>query len=109
MGATSVSSGLTQRAFEGLRRELVDLVEPLSDEQLLDLADGIHEMLRQRRAVRIGRPAPAATLDGGGAGAAGPCGGRRPPCPAPSSGPSVMMVFPSARGSSIVSRRSVSP
>lgn len=53
----------------------------------------------QRRAVRIGRPAPAATLDGGGAGAAGPCGGRRPPCPAPSSGPSVMMVFPSARGS----------
>ena len=52
MGATSVSSGLTQRAFEGLRRELVDLVEPLSDEQLLALADGIHEMLRQRRAVR---------------------------------------------------------
>ena len=46
------SAGGTERAFDALRRELVDLVEPLSDEQLLDLADGIHEMLRQRRAVR---------------------------------------------------------
>lgn len=45
-------SGLAEAGFHRLRRRLVDLVEPLSDEQLLALADGIHEMLRQRRAVR---------------------------------------------------------
>ncbi len=53
MRATSISSaGVAQPAFDRLRRELVNLVEPLNDEQLLDLADGIHELLRQRRAVR---------------------------------------------------------
>ncbi|GAA0190661.1 hypothetical protein GCM10009081_00700 [Brevundimonas nasdae] len=31
---------------------MVDLVEPLNDQQLLSLADGIHELLRQRRALR---------------------------------------------------------
>ncbi|WP_287898440.1 hypothetical protein [Brevundimonas sp.] len=39
-------------ALETLKRRLVDLVEPLNDAQLLELADGIHEMLRQRRTVR---------------------------------------------------------
>lgn len=48
----SFQAGLSERGFETLKRKLVDLVEPLSDHQLLDLADGIHEMLRQRRAVR---------------------------------------------------------
>ena len=46
------STGVSDVALHTLRRRLVDLVEPLSDEQLLDLADGIHEMLRQRRTVR---------------------------------------------------------
>ncbi len=39
-------------AFDTLKHKLVDLVEPLSDSQLLDLADGIHDLLRQRRMVR---------------------------------------------------------
>ena len=50
--AKSFQSGLSDTAFGTLRRELVDLVEPLTDAQLLALADGIHEMLRHRRAVR---------------------------------------------------------
>ena len=48
----SFQTGLSDRGLEILKRRLVDLVEPLNDHQLLDLADGIHEMLRQRRAVR---------------------------------------------------------
>ncbi len=43
---------LSDTTVETLKKTLVDMVEPLSDHQLLDLADGIHEMLRQRRAVR---------------------------------------------------------
>ena len=50
--AKSFQSGLSEEAFATLKRQLVDLVEPLTDIQLLDLADGIHEMLRQRRMVR---------------------------------------------------------
>nr|WP_314436730.1 hypothetical protein [uncultured Brevundimonas sp.] len=48
----SFQTGLSDQGFEALKRKLVDLVEPLSDHQLLDLADGIHDLLRQRRAVR---------------------------------------------------------
>ena len=48
----SFQTGLSDKAMETLKKQLVDLVEPLSDHQLLDLADGIHEMLRQRRMVR---------------------------------------------------------
>ena len=48
----SFQTGLSDRGLEILKRRLVDLVEPLNDHQLLDLADGIHEMLRQRRTVR---------------------------------------------------------
>ncbi len=48
----SFQSGVSEAAFETLKRRLVDLVEPLNDAQLLELADGIHEMLRQRRTVR---------------------------------------------------------
>ncbi|MBB3873548.1 hypothetical protein [Brevundimonas mediterranea] len=44
--------GLSEPAFETLKHKLIDLVEPLSDSQLLDLADGIHELLRQRRTLR---------------------------------------------------------
>ena len=47
-----MTTGLSDKAFDALKQKLVDLVEPLSDGQLLDLADGIHEMLRQRRTVR---------------------------------------------------------
>jgi predicted exporter len=43
---------LSDETVETLKRRLMNMVEPLSDHQLLDLADGIHEMLRQRRAVR---------------------------------------------------------
>ena len=45
-------TGLSEPAFAMLKSKLVDLVEPLNDGQLLELADGIHEMLRQRRIVR---------------------------------------------------------
>jgi len=48
----SFQTGLSDEAMQTLKTQLVDLVEPLSDHQLLDLADGIHEMLRQRRMVR---------------------------------------------------------
>ncbi len=48
----SFQTGLSERGLDALKRKLVDLVEPLSDHQLLDLADGIHDLLRQRRAVR---------------------------------------------------------
>ena len=48
----SFQSGVSESALETLKRRLVDLVEPLNDAQLLELADGIHEMLRQRRTVR---------------------------------------------------------
>lgn len=48
----ALPTGLSDKAMETLKKQLVDLVEPLSDHQLLDLADGIHEMLRQRRIVR---------------------------------------------------------
>jgi hypothetical protein len=50
--ARSFQSGVSDVALETLKRRLVDLVEPLNDAQLLELADGIHEMLRQRRTVR---------------------------------------------------------
>ncbi|MFN7127845.1 MAG: hypothetical protein ACK4OJ_02165 [Brevundimonas sp.] len=46
------AAGLSTDGFEALKRRLIDLVEPLSDSQLLDLADGIHELLRQRRTLR---------------------------------------------------------
>ena len=48
----SFQTGLSHEGFEALKRQLVDLVEPLTDGQLLEPADGIHEMLRQRRTVR---------------------------------------------------------
>jgi len=48
----SFQTGLSDQAVDTLKKQLVDLVEPLSDHQLLDLADGIHEMLRQRRIIR---------------------------------------------------------
>ena len=49
---SSFQSRLSDEAVTALKTKLFDLVEPLTDHQLLDLADGIHEMLRQRRAVR---------------------------------------------------------
>jgi len=48
----SFQNGLSETAFGTLKRRLVDLVEPLTDAQLLELADGIHDMLRHRRTVR---------------------------------------------------------
>jgi hypothetical protein len=48
----SFQRGLSEAGFETLKTRLVDLVEPLSDQQLLELADGIHDTLRQRRRVR---------------------------------------------------------
>ena len=45
-------NGLSDQAYETLRAKLVDLAEPLSDAQLLGLADGLHDLLRQRRTVR---------------------------------------------------------
>jgi len=45
-------NGLSDQAFDALRRKTADAIEPLSDTQLLELADDIHERLRQRRALR---------------------------------------------------------
>ncbi|WAC60717.1 hypothetical protein [Brevundimonas sp. SL130] len=52
MAQSVTTTGLSRAAFDDLKKTLTDLVESLSDSQLLDLADGIHEMLRQRRALR---------------------------------------------------------
>jgi hypothetical protein len=52
MAHATTTTGLTDEAFDRLKQKLIDLVEPLSDSQLLDLADGIHELLRQRRTLR---------------------------------------------------------
>jgi hypothetical protein len=50
--APRFQAGLSDRGLETLKRRPVDLVEPLSDHQLLDLADGIHDLLCRRRTVR---------------------------------------------------------
>jgi hypothetical protein len=50
--AHSMTTGLSDQAFDQLKQKLIDMVEPLSDRQLLELADGIHELLRQRRILR---------------------------------------------------------
>ena len=50
--AKTFQTGLSEPAFATLKAKLIDLVEPLNDGQLLELADGIHEMLRQRRMLR---------------------------------------------------------
>ena len=47
--APRFQAGLSDRGFETLKRRLVELV---GDHQLLDLADGIHDLLRRRRTVR---------------------------------------------------------
>ncbi len=58
--APRFQAGLSDRGFETLKRRLVDLVEPLSDHQLLDLADGIHDVVRPRR---TGRRQPAVGMN----------------------------------------------
>lgn len=52
MAQSVTTTGLSRNAFDALKKTLTELVDPLSDSQLLDLADGIHEMLRQRRTLR---------------------------------------------------------
>lgn len=42
---------LSRRAFEALREQLATAVALCSDEQVLDLADGLHDTLRRRRAA----------------------------------------------------------
>jgi len=51
-GINNFQTGLSDTALARLKSQLTNLVEPLNDGQLLELADGIHEMLRQRRMVR---------------------------------------------------------
>ena len=51
-GANSFQPSLSDAGFDLLKHRLTDLIEPLTDAQLLDLADGLHQMLRQRRSMR---------------------------------------------------------
>lgn len=42
---------LSRRAFEALREQIATAVALCSDEQVLDLADGLHDTLRRRRSA----------------------------------------------------------
>jgi hypothetical protein len=42
---------LSRRAYEALREQLATAVALCSDEQVLDLADGLHDTLRRRRTL----------------------------------------------------------
>jgi hypothetical protein len=57
---------LSLRAFEALREQLATAVALCSDEQVLDLADGLHDTLRRRRSAEgrtFAEPAPDAGDD----------------------------------------------
>ena len=42
---------LSRRAYESLREQVATAVALCSDEQVLDLADGLHDTLRRRRTL----------------------------------------------------------
>ena len=56
---------LSRRAYEALREQLATAVALCSDEQVLDLADGLHDTLRRRRTVE-GRTFAEPLPDAGG-------------------------------------------
>lgn len=57
MVLVSKASGaaLTAETFDRLERQLALVCQDCSEEQLLDLADDLHEMIRKRRQRRLGR------------------------------------------------------
>lgn len=56
---------LSRPAFEALREQLATAVALCSDDQVLDLADGLHDTLRRRRTMG-GRTFAASPSDVGG-------------------------------------------
>jgi hypothetical protein len=52
---------LSRRAYESLREQIATAVALCSDEQVLDLADALHDTLRRRRSAEGRTFAPAAT------------------------------------------------
>lgn len=54
---------LSRIAFEALREQLATAVALCSDEQVLDLADGLHDTLRRRRAAEGRTFAPGKAPD----------------------------------------------
>ena len=55
---------LSRRAYDALREQLATAVALCSDEQVLDLADGLHDTLRRRRSA-AGRTFAEPTPDAG--------------------------------------------
>jgi hypothetical protein len=55
---------LSRRAYESLREQIATAVALCSDEQVLDLADGLHDTLRRRRTME-GRTFAASPFDSG--------------------------------------------
>ena len=51
---------LSRRAYESLREQIATAVALCSDEQVLDLADALHDTLRRRRSAEGRTFAPAA-------------------------------------------------
>ena len=57
---------LSRRAYDALREQLATAVALGSDEQVLDLSDGLHDTLRRRRSAEgrtFAEPAPFAGND----------------------------------------------
>jgi hypothetical protein len=55
---------LSRRAYDALREQLATAVALCSDEQVLDLADGLHDTLRRRRTAE-GRTFASPPAEGG--------------------------------------------
>jgi hypothetical protein len=53
---TALYSPLSAAEFAAMKQRFIAAGNRLTDEQLLDLADAYHEMLRQRRAIRARHP-----------------------------------------------------
>lgn len=49
--------------FQAMKRRFRDVGDCLTDQQLLELADCYHEILRWRRSLRFRHPLPAAQTD----------------------------------------------
>ena len=50
--ATLTPTCVNALQFESIRQQLLDVTDRLSDEQILCLADSLHDQLRTRRLVR---------------------------------------------------------
>ena len=56
---------LSRRAYESLREQVATAIALCSDEQVLDLADALHDTLRRRRSAEGRTFAPGGSADPG--------------------------------------------